>query len=98
MSLTLPAGQTLVQFLNVEFVKSVMYPVAQLIQFLADETHPEQLTSQVVHLLVVESGKVPEGQLTEVTQVFVFEFKNVVEGHEVQVRASIVQVAHDEVH
>lgn len=67
-------------------------------QFLADETHPEQLTSQVEHLLVVESGKVPEGQLTEVTQVLVFEFKNVGEGHEVQVRASMVQVAHDELH
>ncbi len=67
-------------------------------QFLADETHPEQLTSQDVHLLFVESAKVPEGQLTEVTQVLVFEFKNVFEGHEVHVRASIVQVAHDEVH
>jgi hypothetical protein len=34
-----------VQFLNVVLEKSGMYPVEQEVQFLAVETHPEQLTS-----------------------------------------------------
>jgi hypothetical protein len=45
VSFTVPIGHWSVQLLNVVIEKSWMYPVEQEIQFLAVETHPEQLTS-----------------------------------------------------
>lgn len=41
---------------------SIMYPVAQDEQFLARDTHPEQLISHGEHLFNELSANVPKGQ------------------------------------
>ncbi len=49
---------------------------------------------QVAHVLMRELANVPEGQFVPDTQVFATEFKNVPDGQEVHVKASVTHVLH----
>lgn len=98
MSLTVPVGHLLVQFLKVLLEKSTIYPVAHERQLLDDEEHPEQLDEQLEHLFKLLSAKVPKGHKVETTQDFDTELRKVPVGHEVHDTASDWQVAHEEEH
>lgn len=88
MSLTVPVGHRFVHALYAVIAVSTIYPVAHEEQFLARDTHPEQLTSHGEHLFKVVSANVPNGQLVEDTQVLVTVLRKVGEVHDVHMMES----------